>query len=118
MWKTTERWFPLVATKSTIEIRSTKRRSTCAARSEANHASCKATLTIEPSDLSVIETEKTEKGKKDKHFLKSDPASTEKMLNAAFWKVRDRTGNVSHSCTDPSWNEDEPQEDGLPPKKG
>ena len=42
---------------------------------------CKATLTIEPSDVSVIETEKFEKGKRDKHFLKSDPASTEKMLD-------------------------------------
>ena len=51
MWKTTERWFPLVATKSTIEIRSTKRRSTCAVRSEANHAYAKDIMSLQFADL-------------------------------------------------------------------
>ena len=42
---------------------------------------CKATLTLEPKDLRIIETEKKE-GKRDKHFLKSDEHWTKLMLES------------------------------------
>ena len=50
---------------------------------------CKATLTLEPKDLRIIETEKVE-GKRDKHFLKSKDPWTKLMLDPEFWKVKER----------------------------
>ena len=57
--------------KSSVNLR-------CSFRDAPRH--CKATLTLEPKDLRVIETEKIE-GKRDKHFLKSDERWTKLMLN-------------------------------------
>ena len=95
--------------KSSVNLR-------CSFRDAPRH--CKATLTLEPKDLRVIETEKIE-GKRDKHFLKSDERWTKLMLDPEFWKVKERKGAfVGHTCNNPKWTEDQPNEDpGLPPKK-
>ena len=88
----------------------------CTFRDAPRH--CKATLTLEPKDLGIIETEKIE-GKRNKHFLKSDERWTKLMLDPEFWKVRERKGGfVGHTCNDPIFTEDQPHDSpGLPPKK-
>ena len=61
---------------------------------------CKATLTLEPTDLHVIETEKIDGGR-DKHKLKTGEKWEEFMRKPDFWKVRERKGKIiGHTCTD------------------